>query len=40
MKFWDAWLKNSVVSETFLLYSNRPTIVEIKNLKLVESFVV
>ena len=25
VKFWDAWLKNSVVSETFLLYSNRPT---------------
>ena len=24
-KFWDTWLKNSVVSETFLLYRNRPT---------------
>ena len=41
VKFWDAWLKNSVVSETFLLYSNRPTLPLVEeNLKLIESFVV
>ena len=41
MNFWDAWLKNSVVSETFLLYSNRPTLpLAEENLKEIESFVV
>ena len=40
-KFWDAWLKNSVVSKTFLLYSNRPTIsLAVENLKVIESFLV
>ena len=40
VKFWDAWLKNSVVSKTFLLYSNRPTLpLAEENLKVIESFV-
>ena len=40
-KFWDAWLKNLVVSKTFLLYSNRPTLpLAEENLKVIESFVV
>ena len=41
VKFWDAWLKNAVISETFLLYSNRPTLpLAEENLKVIESFVV
>ena len=41
VKFWDAWLKNSVVSKTFLLYSNRPTLpLTEENLKVIESFLV
>ena len=41
MKFWDVWLNNSVVSQTFLLYSNRPTLpLAEENLKLIESFLV
>ena len=41
MNFWDAWLKNSVVSETFLLFSNCPTLSLAKgNLKVVESLLV
>ena len=41
VKFWDAWLKNSVVSETFLQYSNHPTLaLAEENLKVIESFVV
>ena len=41
MKFSDAWLKNSVVSKTFLLYSNRPTLpLTEENLKVIESFLV
>ena len=41
VKFWDAWLKNSVVSETFWLYSTRPTLpLAEENLKVIESFVV
>ena len=39
-KFWDAWLKNLVVSKTFLLYNNRPTLpLAEENLKVIESFV-
>ena len=38
--FEDAWLKNLVVSKTFLLYSNRPTLtLTEENLKVIESFV-
>ena len=41
VEFWDAWLKNSVLSEKFLLYSNRPTLpLAEENLKVIESFVV
>ena len=41
VEFWDAWLKNSVLSEKFLLYSNRPTLpLAEKNLKVIKSFVV
>ena len=41
VKFWNEWLKNSVTSETFLLYSNCPTLpLAEENLKLIESFVV
>ena len=41
VKFSDAWLKNSVVSKTFLLYSNRPTLpLAEENLKVIESFLV
>ena len=41
VKFWDALLKNSVVFETFLLYSNRPTLpLTEENFKVIESFVV
>ena len=41
VNFWDAWPKNSVVFETFLLYSNRPTLpLAEENLKEIESFVV
>ena len=41
VKFWDAWLKNSVVSKTFLLDSD-PSILPLaeENLKETESFVV
>ena len=40
-KFWDLWLKNSVVSKTFLLYSNQPTLpLAEENLEVIESFVV
>ena len=39
--FEDPWLKNLVVSKTFLLYSNRPTLtLTEENLKVIESFVV
>ena len=41
VKFRDAWLNNSVVSETFLLYSNRPTLpLAEENLKVIGSFVI
>ena len=41
LKFWDAWLKNSVVFEAFLLYGNCPTLpVRKENLKVIESLVV
>ena len=41
MKFWDVWLNNSVFSQTFLLYSNSPTLPLAEgNLKLIESFLV
>ena len=41
VKFWDAWLINSVASEAFLQYGNRPTLpLTEKNLKVIESFVV
>ena len=41
VKFWDALLINSVASEAFLQYSNRPTLpLAEKNLKVIESFVV
>ena len=41
VKFSDVWQKNSVVSETFLLYKNRPTLpLAEENLKVIESFVV
>ena len=41
VKFWDALLKNSVVFETFLLYSNCPTLpLTEENFKVIESFVV
>ena len=41
VKFSGAWLKNSVVSETFLLYSNRPTLpLAGENLKAIKSSVV
>ena len=41
VKFWEAWLKNSVVSETFLLYSNHPTLpLAEESLKVIESFAV
>ena len=41
VEFWDGWLKNSVFSETFLSYSNRPTLsLAEENLKVIESFVV
>ena len=41
MKFWDALLKNSIVFEIFLLYSNRPTLsLTEENFKVIESFVV
>ena len=41
VKFQDAWLKNSVVSETFLLYSNRSTLpLAEENLKVIGSFAV
>lgn len=41
LKFWDAWLTNSDVSETFLLYSNRPTLpLRNEDLEVIESFVI
>ena len=41
VKFWDSLLKNSVVFETFLLYSNRPTLpLTEENFKVIESFLV
>ena len=41
VKFWDAWLKNSVVSKTFLLDSDPSTLpLAEENLKEIESFVV
>ena len=37
VKFWDAWLMNSVVSKTFLIYSNRSTLpLAEENLKVIE----
>ena len=40
VKFWDVWPKNSFVSETFLVRSNRPKLpLAEKNLKVIESFV-
>ena len=39
VKFWDAWLMNSVVSKTFLIYSNRSTLpLAEENLKVIEWF--
>ena len=41
LKFWNAWLNNSAVSETFLLYSNRPKLPLAEgNLKVIGSFVI
>ena len=41
VKFWDVWLNNSVVSKTFLLYSNHPTLpLTEENLKVIELFAV
>ena len=38
-EIWDAGLKNSVVFETFLLYSHRPMLpLAEENLKVIESF--
>ena len=38
-EIWDAGLKNSVVFETFLLHSHRPTLpLAEENLKVIESF--
>ena len=41
VKLWDVWLNNSVVSKTFLLYSNHPTLsLTEENLKVIELFAV
>ena len=39
VNFWDEWLMNSVVSKTFLIYSNRSTLtLAEENLKVIEWF--
>ena len=41
VKFWDAWLTNSSISQTFLLYSNSPPLpLSDEHLKQVEAFII